>query len=212
MNKTIKQMKKNKLLILFTLFFLIGKIQAQQQVIFHIDQSDSLIAHAGDNVDLFPGNSSIIGGSPTAIGGDEPYYYSWTPVAFLNDSTISNPTTTPVESITYWVLLRDANNCSSHDSILVRVDPSSGIFNLENDNNVVPFAFYSAESNAIRIRNLFKEDYNVLVADVSGKILFNQFFSSKNNSFEIPAYNMPHTLIVTISGREKTYSYKIFKN
>lgn len=213
MNKTIKQMKKNKLLILFTLFFLIGKIQAQQQVIFHIDQSDSLIANAGNDVSIIPGNSSIIGGSPTAIGGDQPYNYSWTPVAFLDDSTFSNPTTTPLETITYWVLLNDSNNCSSLDSVLVTVDPSSGIIDLQNGNCKVPFAFYSSENNAITIGNLFQEDFTVLVADISGKILFNQFFSSKNNSvLKIPTYNMPHILIVTISEREKSYSYKIFKN
>lgn len=205
-------MKKNKLLILFTLLFVIGKIQAQQQVVFHINQSDLLIANAGDNVDLFSGNSSIIGGSPTAIGGDAPYFYSWTPVAFLDDSVVSNPTATPLETITYKVSLRDANNCSSSDSILVTVDISSGIYNLQNENIEVPFAFYSAESNAITIGNLSQEEFTVLVADISGKILFNHFFTSKNNFLKIPAHNMPHVLIVTISGREKSYSYKIFKN
>lgn len=213
MNKTIKQMKRNKLLILFTILFVIGKIQAQQQVVFHIDQSDLLIANAGNDVSILPGNSVLIGGTPTAIDGHAPYYYTWTPISFLNDAEISNPTATPLETITYMVSLHDANNCSSKDSVLVKVDPSTGIFGLQNEKDGIPYAFYSSGSNVITIGNLSKEDFNVLVADISGKILFNQFISSKNNSvLKIPTYNMPHALIVTISGREKTYSYKLFKN
>lgn len=212
MNKTINKMKRNKLLLLFAVFFVIGKIQAQQQVIFQIFQSDSLVANAGDSFSIFPGNSSIIGGVPTAIGGDAPYYYSWTPVDFLDDPSASNPATTPVETIMYLVSLHDANNCSSSDSVLVTVDPTSNVFSFTNNKDEFPYAFYSSENDAISIGNLLQEDFNVLVTDISGKILFNQFFSSKNNSMKIPAQNMPLTLIVTILGKEKSYSYKIFKN
>lgn len=212
MNKTIKQMKKNKLLLLFTLLFVIGKIQAQQQVIFQINQSDSLIANAGNDVSILPGNSTIIGGVPTALGGDAPYYYSWTPVDFLDDPSASNPATMPSETIMYLLSLHDANNCSSSDSVLVTVDPASNVFSLTNSKDEIPYAFYSSENDAISIGNLFQEDFNVLVNDISGKILFNQFFSSKINSVKIPAHNMPLTLIVTILGKDKSYSYKILKN
>lgn len=212
-NKTIKQMKKNKLFLLITVFFLLGKIQAQQQVVFQIYQSDSLIANAGENFSLFPGNTSIIGGSPTAVGGDAPYYYNWTPSVFLDDTTVSNPIATPLETITYVVSLHDANHCSSRDSVLVTVDSSSGIFDLSNENDKIPYAFYSSENNAIKIIHPFPEDFTVLIADISGKTLFYQFFPKKNKSeLNIPAHNLPQTIIVNISGKEKSYSYKILKN
>ncbi|MDD2346124.1 MAG: hypothetical protein PHY85_08265 [Bacteroidales bacterium] len=213
MNKTIKQIKMNKLLLLFTLFFVFGKMQAQQQVVFQISQSDSLIANAGESFSLSPGNSSIIGGSPTAIGGDAPYYYSWTPVVFLDDSVISNPTSSPVETITYMVSLHDANNCSASDSVLITIDSTSGIFDLSNENDKIPYVFYSSENDAIKILNLFPEKITVLIADILGKTLFYQDFGTKTKSeLNIPVHNLPQTMIVNISGKGKSYSYKIIKN
>ncbi len=51
--------------------------------------------------------------------------YSWTPATALDNTTISNPTSTPDTNITYYVTVVDSNGCRNTDSVRVVVlDPS----------------------------------------------------------------------------------------
>jgi hypothetical protein len=74
------------------------------------------IASAGSNQALIlsPGNTVTIGGSPTAIGGTQPYTYLWSPITGLNSSTTSNPVVSNINDTTnYTVLVTDANGCTA---------------------------------------------------------------------------------------------------
>ncbi|MCB0739644.1 MAG: gliding motility-associated C-terminal domain-containing protein, partial [Chitinophagaceae bacterium] len=48
-------------------------------------------------------------------------FYSWSPTAYLNNSTIPNPVATPPDKITYTVTVTDMNTCQNTDSIKVDV-------------------------------------------------------------------------------------------
>ena len=64
------------------------------------------------------GNSTVLhanGGSPAAA-------YSWTPALSLNNSSLQNPTATPVSSTVYSVWVKDAT-CSDSASVYVQVNP-----------------------------------------------------------------------------------------
>lgn len=51
-------------------------------------------------------------------------YYSWTPAATLDDSSLKNPLATPVDPLTtYFVTARVSNRCFRTDSVLVRTVP-----------------------------------------------------------------------------------------
>ncbi len=53
-----------------------------------------------------------------AADGD---FYSWTPVTYLNNSTIANPVATPADTITYSVSAYDLIGCETIDNITINV-------------------------------------------------------------------------------------------
>jgi uncharacterized repeat protein (TIGR01451 family) len=82
---------------------------------------DAPTANAGDDKEICPGGSVVIGGDPTASGGTPPYTYSWTPTEGLDDATIANPTASPSSTTTYSVLVTDDKGCEAVDSVTVTV-------------------------------------------------------------------------------------------
>jgi len=82
----------------------------------------TLVANAGDDRAICLGQSTALGGSPTASGGTPPYTFSWAPATGLNDATIANPTATPAVTTTYTVTVSDAGGCSTTDQVVVTVN------------------------------------------------------------------------------------------
>ena len=86
-----------------------------------ITVGENVIADAGPDVEIAMGTPVPIGGSPTASGGTEPYAYSWTPTAGLDDPTVANPIASPADTTTYVVFVTDAAGCTAFDSTTVRI-------------------------------------------------------------------------------------------
>ncbi len=79
------------------------------------------VADAGPNQTILSGTSTIIGGNPTGPIGST---YSWWPAQGVGaDTSLSNPTVAPSVTTMYYVLVTDANGCTSLDSVLVTVIP-----------------------------------------------------------------------------------------
>ncbi|MDN5203842.1 gliding motility-associated C-terminal domain-containing protein [Fulvivirgaceae bacterium BMA10] len=78
-------------------------------------------------VDISPDTTIIIGETIqlTASGGTS---YSWSPIEGLNDPNISNPLATPLETMTYTVLVANDRNCESSASVTVSIDDRNEIF------------------------------------------------------------------------------------
>ncbi len=100
-------------------------LQAQMVVVnVNINQPATLVADAGNTtvgITVCEGDTAVLGGNPTAIGGTAPYLYAWSPGTSLNSSTVANPMANPSSNITYNVQVQDANNCSSTSSVSVTV-------------------------------------------------------------------------------------------
>jgi len=79
------------------------------------------IVDAGTDKVICNGKSVAIGGSPTSATATS---YSWTPIAGLNNATVSNPVASPTATTTYTVVAIDANGCSATDQVLVTVNAS----------------------------------------------------------------------------------------
>jgi len=79
------------------------------------------IADAGPDKEISKGDSTVIGGSPTASGGTSPYTYVWKPTTGLDDPTKANPTASPLTTTTYTVQVTDANGCRETDDVVVTV-------------------------------------------------------------------------------------------
>jgi hypothetical protein len=85
--------------------------------------SVQVVANAGDDVTICEGNSTVVGGTPAATGGDENYTYLWTPTPELSDATAPNPTATPAASVTYTLTVTDGTGCSGADQVDITVNP-----------------------------------------------------------------------------------------
>ena len=75
---------------------------------------------AGIDVSTCEGNAIQIGGPPisTAIGAT----YIWSPIAGLNDPTVSNPTAIPSVTTTYSVTVTTGTGCTSVDQMVLTIN------------------------------------------------------------------------------------------
>lgn len=76
------------------------------------------VANAGNDLTIFPGNTTILNGSGS-FGGNS---FLWTPASYLNSASISNPAATPPYTMNF--ILTYSNNpagCSDKDTMTVSV-------------------------------------------------------------------------------------------
>ena len=96
-----------------------------RQYFIPVSVGTTLAAEAGPNGNVCAGDPYIVGGSPTATGGDGNYSYSWTPDnGTLTDVSLSNPEASPVITTMYYVTVTDGLGCQRTDSVLVSIVPA----------------------------------------------------------------------------------------
>ena len=139
----------------------------------------ALAAHAGSNVSICNGNSTTIGGSPSATGGTTPYTYSWNPTTALTSAIIANPVANPTTSTTYTLNLTDGNGCTSNSGVTVTLYPTTTVPTLTTGHDTlystaaVSYQWYfnnaiinGATSNYYRYTQI--GSYKVIVTDANG--------------------------------------------
>ena len=87
--------------------------------------AQTLTVNAGTTTTICLGDSTVIGGSPTASGGTAPYSYSWSPATGLSNANVSNPKASPATTTIYKVVVTDAasNTASATDTVIVNPLP-----------------------------------------------------------------------------------------
>jgi gliding motility-associated-like protein len=90
-----------------------------------ITEPAELIAHAGEDASMcHPDNEGVVQLNGTAVGGTEPYSWSWSPAEGLSDAGIANPLATPGANTTYTLTVTDANGCQATSEVTISVtDP-----------------------------------------------------------------------------------------
>jgi|GEM_PF-700120 len=78
-----------------------------------------IVVDAGLNQSICPGDSVILGGSPTAFGGKPPYRYSWSPSVGLSNDTIANPKAIPLDYTVYTLLVTDDTGAVQSASVTI---------------------------------------------------------------------------------------------
>lgn len=78
---------------------------------------------AGSNVAICIGQSTTIGGNPSASGTVGPYLFSWEPATGLSSSNAANPVATPTVTTIYTLTVTDAFGCQNSATITVTVHP-----------------------------------------------------------------------------------------
>jgi hypothetical protein len=104
---------------------------SQTTVDLSVNQPAELVADAGDEATINVDETAVIGGSPTVSGGTSPYSYYWNWASFLNDRTLPNPVATPPGTMTFTVVVTDANGCSDSDAVTITVLGGTGISDIE---------------------------------------------------------------------------------
>ncbi|MCX6273493.1 MAG: dockerin type I domain-containing protein, partial [Bacteroidetes bacterium] len=87
------------------------------------------LAEAGPDVTISQGSSTTLNGS--AIGGNGPFTFSWTPVSGLSNPLIPNPIASPSETTTYTLLVTGPDNCYATDVVTVNVIPAVNCFSVD---------------------------------------------------------------------------------
>lgn len=95
--------------------------------------TQTIIVYPNPVISAGPDITILVGGRVTipATASGESLQYKWLPYQFMDDNTLLQPTVNPVADTRYFFTAMGIGNCSSHDTILVKVLP----------NPVVPNAF-----------------------------------------------------------------------
>ncbi|MDQ3071845.1 MAG: gliding motility-associated C-terminal domain-containing protein [Bacteroidota bacterium] len=80
-------------------------------------------AEAGNARVTCYGDSTRLGGSPTASGSKAPYVYRWQPSTGITFPDSANPYARPLTTTVYTLKATDANGCISEDSVKITVNP-----------------------------------------------------------------------------------------
>lgn len=103
------------------------RLNAQTYVTFSVSQAPELMADAGTDDIICPGDTVALGGMPAASGGTPAYTYAWTPSGDLDNGAASNPMAFPGATTTYTLTVTDDNNCTSLSTVTITVDTCVGI-------------------------------------------------------------------------------------
>lgn len=90
--------------------------------VLNVTIADIPFADAGGDTLVCPGDTIMIGGSPT---GPPSSIYAWFPSAGLNDTTLANPLAFPDSSATYYVSVSDGNGCANVDTVNIVISTSA---------------------------------------------------------------------------------------
>lgn len=98
-----------------------------------------LVADAGAALTICEGEKVVLGGDPTASGGDGSYRYRWTPADKLPIDTVSNPETFQLtDTVMFYLTVTDSSGNSASDSVFVSVDKSPACYQLVFYNTFTP--------------------------------------------------------------------------
>lgn len=99
-----------------------------QEYTVSIKVGPGITVDAGNDFTGCEGDTYILGGSPTALGGVNPLVYSWTNAGDLNNNAIANPTLTLSGTKTYIVTVTDSIGCKVDDEVDITSIPKDSVY------------------------------------------------------------------------------------
>lgn len=88
-----------------------------------VEVDPQTVLDAGSDVEICYGGQVQLGGAPTASGSSFGYEYAWFPSEGLSDPTAANPTVSPEESTTYYVVVATGTCRIDTAEVRVTVNP-----------------------------------------------------------------------------------------
>jgi len=170
-----------------------------------IAQPAELLADAGLDI-TDPNGTLILGGNPSASGGQAPYSYVWSPTQGLDDPALANPTFIDSINANYTVQITDARGCTATDSVAVILLNAT-----DAEGNALLYTVYpNPVSDALHIR--LPENLHSIVTirllDPAGKLVQQECIpaGSVNRMFAFTTAHLPagHYLLSIEQENQKT--------
>ncbi len=153
---------------------------SQTTVDLSVNQPAELVADAGDDATINVDETAVIGGSPAVSGGTSPYSYYWNWASFLNDRTLPNPVATPPGTMTFTVVVTDANGCSDSDAVTITVLGGTGISDIESGIRLNIYPNPTSGSFIVDIDNITGDrELKISILSLSGQKVYEEIFKVK---------------------------------
>lgn len=147
------------------------KSQAQTYISVGVNQPALLTASAGPDDLICPGDTALLGGSPSTTGGTAPFTFVWSPTTGVGNPGVPNTGASPAVSTIYTLTVKDGRNCTADDTIVVTVDTCVG---MPDPNVPVEMALFPNPSDG-NFTVLLSGDYAakgiLLITDPAGRVI-----------------------------------------
>lgn len=155
---------------------------SQTTVDLSVDQPPELVADAGDDATINVDDNAVLGGSPAASGGTGPYSYYWNWASYMNDRTLPNPVATPPGTMTFTVMVTDANGCSDSDAVTITVSGGTGISDMEEGIRLSIYPNPTSGSFTVDIDNITGDrELKISILSLSGQKIYEKIFKVKTS-------------------------------
>ncbi len=159
---------------IFTLIMLLGSfgLFAQNIVVLKATQDSLLQADAGaDTTFTMRRTGYYLGGEPTARGGDQLYFYKWSPENLLSTHTEkwANPSTEVQENTTFILMLSDGKDCTATDSITLTFDYPNSLEKVSAENLSI---YPNPVNDYFKIGLEANGELRIRLSNISGTVLW----------------------------------------
>lgn len=208
-------MKQFKLLMGVLILSMTGWVTSgvygQTYISVGLNQPPELLANAGTDGLICPGDSVAIGG--TSTGGATPFNYQWTPASGLSNATVSMPMASPSATTVYSLTLTDANNCTSSDDVTVVMDTCVRI--TDPVNGVSLNVYPNPTRGNVRVEFAAPQPLqagSIVITTVDGKMVFAQQLDkqSANGGWDLDLSNYGKGIyLVTLTAGDREFSSRL---
>jgi len=171
-------------ILLLILLMLPDHLKSQTFVRLTISQPPALVANAGPDYTIYPGESLTLGGNPAAEGGTGSITYLWNPPYHIENLYIPNPVATPPGNMTYTLWVSDERGCSATDQAVITVIGGTGIADPAANGNIVLYPNPSDGAFMLEIINGHSGDIMISVMTMTGQVVHNAILTGSDSEMK----------------------------
>ncbi len=195
------------------IFFLLGVgtliASAQKVIILEVNQPPEFgFSVSNQDTTILKGNSVVLGTDLSVFGGSGNFYYRWSPVSTLNDSTAINPVATPIDTTVYLLTVTDSLGCSFSLNYKVNTRDPGVYSEISSDQGKLQAILFPNPNDGkfkVKITGIPAERIELTICNILGEIIKKQtihnFSGDCTETIHVQLASGVYTLMVD-SGKE----------